>query len=302
MKIINPMQPARKSLDRNQFLDQEIERLQEEIGFKERIEIPLPTYLKAQYFEVLENFTNVLARNVQQKTQLQQNLQTREFTCFSNLPTELRLKIWGFSFISDTQPRVHCVDIVNSDTNRESFISNQPVSSILHANHESRSHYFRNTQLTFAFRTYLNFETDIFYIPDFDDRESSFPKFLDFPHSQKIQKLALRKDFFCDIPLPGHFSIKHVAILDLLSDWKQLLIVFEDERLGEEIWKDTSVVFKEFTAREKRKRAERSYARQYCKTLNVIMEGYEEKIMDFRFGQLERGADYIDSVPAFLNP
>ncbi|PMD29578.1 hypothetical protein L207DRAFT_520865 [Hyaloscypha variabilis F] len=300
MKIIDPSRQARKPLDRNQFLDLEIDRLQEEIGVKERIGIPLPINLKAKYLEVLENFANVHGKikEAQENTQLQQSLQSREFTCFNDLPVELRLKIWGYAFASDTQPRIHCIDIVNAGSDRETFISNQPVSSILHANHESRSHYFRNTDLQFAFETFLNFDTDIFYIADFADRESSFRKFLNFDDADGIQKLAMRKDSFCDIPLTGHFSSKHAEMLYNLSGWKEMFVVFEDERPWEEVWKDTSVVFRDFTAREKRKRAERSYTRKWCKTLNEFMESYDEPAIKFRFGRLERGEDCVDPVEA----
>jgi hypothetical protein len=85
---------------------------------------------------------------------------------------------------------------------------------------------------------------------------------------------------------------------DNLLDWNQMIIIFEDKRSGMEIWKDTSVVFREFSAREKRATAERSYARKQCKILNGMMEGMGEETMDFRFGQLERGQGYIDPLAA----
>jgi len=303
MKIINLSTLTRKPWDRNQFLDLEIERLQEEIGVRERIGIHLPVKLKEQFLTVLENFINVHAKlkNIQEKTQLQQRLQAREFTSFNSLPAELRLKIWEFTFASHTQPRVHYVRIANLSGDRDvTFISNQPVSPILHTNHESRSHYFLKTLSTFAFETYINFDTDIVYIPDFEERRLSFREFLDFKDSQKIQKLALRKNFFCDIPLPGHFSSKHLEMTDSLWDWNQMLVIFEDKRPAIEVWKDTSMVFREFSAREKRATAERSYARQQCKVLNGMLEGIDEETMDFRFGQFESRLDDIGLLTTSL--
>jgi len=304
MKIISPTRSAHKSLDRNQFLDLEIERLQEEIGVKERIGIPLPIHLKAQYLALLENFTHVHAKlkNVEEETILYQSLQAHEFTCFRHLPTELRLKIWGLSFAPDTQPRVHCIKIVNSDTDRENFISNQLVSPILHANHESRSHYLSNIQSVFAFDTYINFDTDIVYIPYIDHRILEFGKFLEFNDTKMIQKLAMRKDLFCNIPLPGHFAQKHVAMMQSLYAWKEMTIVFEDRRQPARAWKDTAVTFKEFSARQKRQRAERSYVRQHTKTLNDFMEDFEERIIHFRFGRLERGPTYAGTCSLLSDP
>jgi 2EXR family len=236
------------------------------------------------------------------ETQLQQILKDRQFTCFDSLPTELRLRIWEFAFASHTQPRIHCVDMSKSNGDREgTFISNHPISPILHTNHESRSHYLLKTQLMFAFETYINFDTDIVYIPDFADREFHFRKFLDFEDSRKIQRLALRKNFFCDIPLPGHFSSSHLEMMDCLWDWNQMIIIFEDERLGEEVWKDTTVVFREFSAREKRKKAERNYVRKYSRVLNGMLEGIEEETMDFRFGRIERSAGHDSSIGALCS-
>lgn len=109
---------------------------------KEYIGMPLPIYLKEQYLTLLQKFTRAHAelKSIQEERQLQRVLKDRKFTCFNLLPIELRLKIWEFGFDSHIQPRVHCVNIVNSSANRDAtFISNQPVHPSLHTNHESRS-------------------------------------------------------------------------------------------------------------------------------------------------------------------
>lgn len=80
-----------------------------------------------------------------------------------------------------------------------------------------------------------------------------------------------------------------------------MIIIFEDERLGEEVWKDTTVVFREFSAREKRKKAERNYVRKYSRVLNGMLEGIEEETMDFRFGRIERSAGHDSSIGALCS-
>lgn len=295
MKIINSSRPDRKPLDRSVFLDLEILRLLEEIGVKDHLRPTLPVTFKEEYLGVLENFiaAHGTLKKQQEVAQLEQCTKNRSFTCFNLLPTELRIKIWGFAFASHLQPRVHCIDVRISDNydHKAIFISNHPISPILHANHESRSLYLFETRTTFAFETYINFNTDIIYIPDFAERRSTFRNFLDWEESRQIQKLALRKDFFCDIPLPGHMSMAHCEMIDHLWDWKQMIVVFEDYRSEEEVWGDVDMVFREFSARKKRARAERSYSRQQCKVLNMMMKTLGEETMDFRFGQFESRED-----------
>jgi hypothetical protein len=293
MKIINASPAARKPLDRTQYLDLEIQRLEEEIGVNEPIQPISNVYIKQEYFQVLENF-NAMRRAIlnhqkfeqsQQHSHLQRSAEDRGIR-FNNLPTELRLKIWELAFASHTKPRVHCVNlqISKSSPDRETFISNHAISPILHVNRESRSYYFHKTQLTFAFETYINLDSDIVYIPELQDDEADFRKFLDFKDSRKVQKLALRKDFFNDIPIPGQFPTSYLGMRRFLSEWKQIVIIFEDELPWGEVWTDLTVKFKEFSSREKRKKAERSYTRKNCQVLNGMMEEYGEEPMDFRFG------------------
>jgi hypothetical protein len=295
MKIINSSRPDRKPLDRSEFLNLEILRLLDEIGVEERLRPTLPVALKEEYLGVLEDFIAAHGnlKKLQEAAEQERYINDRSFTCFNLLPIELRLKIWGFALASHLQPRIHCVDVRISDDydHKAIFISNHPVHPILHTNHEARTLYLSKTQTTFAFETYINFFTDIIYIPDFAERHSTFRKFVDWEESQQIQKLAMRKDFFSDIPLPGHMSMAHCQMVDHLWDWTQMIVVFEDYRSVEEAWGDVEMVFREFSAREKRKRAERSYSRQQCKVLNDMMKALGENTMDYRFGQFESGED-----------
>ena len=302
MKIINPSRPPRQPLGVDQILDQEIERLQNEIGVKERIVIPLPLHLKRQYLSVLENLVEARAerKNIQEEAQLQLSLRARDFPRFNELPKELRIKIWGYASASHTKPRIHCLKIVDSRSSRgASFISNQPVSPILHANHESRSCYHFETHPTFAFETYINFDTDIVYIPGFGNGHSVFRKFLYLKDVAKIQKLAMRKTSF-SIPRERPYFSNQLEMRKYFPDWRQVILIFDDQRPEEEIWKDTSVTFRELSAKEKRKPAERSHIRGHCRVMNNMMAQMKEETVDYRFGCLERGADYVDSQQTFL--
>jgi hypothetical protein len=79
-----------------------------------------------------------------------------------------------------------------------------------------------------------------------------------------------------------------------------MIVIFEDKQPAIEVWNDTSMVFREFSARQKRATAERSYVRQQCKVLNSMLEGIDEETMDFRFGQLESGLDDVGLLTASL--
>jgi hypothetical protein len=299
MKIINNSKPDRKPPDRSQFLGLEINRLHEEIGVKERIRHSLPVSLQEQYLGLLENFiaAHGTLKKLKEAAKEQRGTKDGGFTCFQSLPTELRLKIWRFAFASYLCPRVHCIDVRTSKGHKLKFMSNQPVSPLLHTNRESRAHYLFTTQMTFAFETYINFKIDTIYIPDFEDRRGSFRKFLNFEESKKIQKLALRKDLSCQIPLPGHMSMAHFEMIECPEAWRQMIVIFEDERYPKDAWQDVNMEFREFSAKEKRARAERSYARGWCKALSGMVRVVgEETAIDFRFGQFESDRDQVDSI------
>ncbi len=76
-----------------------------------------------------------------------------------------------------------------------------------------------------------------------------------------------------------------------------MIVIFEDERYPKDAWQDVNMEFREFSAKEKRARAERSYARGWCKALSGMVRVVgEETAIDFRFGQFESDRDQVDSI------
>jgi hypothetical protein len=139
-----------------------------------------------------------------------------DFKSFAGLPTELRVRIWEIFMEHHLFPRVHCIEERNSR-----FISNQPLSSLLHVCHESRICFLNGTQSTFAFGSYVNFSQDIVHIHDADSPEGFLQRFLPCPDACLIQKLALVKDDFGDLPLEEasiHYSQK---LRGWLPNWRE---------------------------------------------------------------------------------
>jgi hypothetical protein len=97
---------------------------------------------------------------------------------------------------------------------------------------------------------------------------SAFAKFLESDSARKLQKLAMRKDLYCRIPLEtGAFEQEvYFVMKEHMPDWDETIVVFGDGRSTDEIWSDTEIPFRGLSAREKR-RAEVSYARQFTKAM-----------------------------------
>jgi hypothetical protein len=159
------------------------------------------------------------------------------FTCFGRLPPELRLKIWDYATEKHCRERIHAVYITNANleyyngldlrddfetipktTPKEEpwkFVSNLTVHPALYVNRESRTHYISRTRAQFAFGTYINFETDIVFVPEreYDEySEISVPQFLLHESSKHIRPLAMPNTLFCNIPgtpRRQHMSSKH---------------------------------------------------------------------------------------------
>ncbi|KAH7330427.1 hypothetical protein BKA65DRAFT_353868, partial [Rhexocercosporidium sp. MPI-PUGE-AT-0058] len=208
------------------------------------------------------------------------------FPQFSELPAELRIQIWELAFDLDrfSQAAVHCIDERGGR-----FISNQPISSLLHTCHEARKiylgHRFRKG-VEFAFGTYIDFNVDTFYLINYERDEEKFDRFLESPSAYKIQNLAMRKSLACNIPMEGHMSEKQWEMKNLLNSWVELAVVFNDDRGSEEAWEDIGMRFQDLSAREKRKHAEISYARAYMKSLNSMMARCDTLETNYRFVRL----------------
>jgi len=255
---------------REEFLDREFLRLQRELvelGFNEVLTFRscLPLLEKGWTVSVmemsLEHHSKMLIEEAaQEESRLTAN---NSFTSFLRLPIELRLKIWELALPPQNQPRIHCVN-----ERKSSFISNQPISPLLHVCNESRTFYLSYTQATFAFETYFSPQIDIIYIPDLANREEAFLDFLECESASKVGRFALRNEFFCNLPGEGHMSEKDYHMRRSMPNCSQFVLVFDDERSTNICWRDLDMRFEPMSARQRRKKAERGYARQYTKVLN----------------------------------
>ncbi|PVH77071.1 hypothetical protein DL98DRAFT_424370 [Cadophora sp. DSE1049] len=204
------------------------------------------------------------------------------FHKFSQLPAEIRITIWELAFGLDRlSTTVHCIE-----ERRGRFISNQPVSPLLHTCHEARKIYLTHPSrrgVTFDFGTYIDFDYDTVYLIDFEDDKDRFWRFLESPSASKIQNLAMRKSLACEIPMEGHMSEKQWLMKTDLDSWVELSVVFHDDRTPEGAWHDVDMQFRDLSAREKRRHAEIAYARAYTKTLNMMMRGSDIPETEYRF-------------------
>jgi len=283
MKIIPSSAFHRQPPSREEFLDRELERLQRElveIGFNEvlnfRFSLLLPE--KERIVRVMEWFleerNNVQIQEAAAAAEESRLTANNGFASFLRLPIELRLKIWELALAPQDQPRIHCVN-----ERKSSFISNQPISPLLHVCNESRAFYLTYTQATFAFETYLRPKKDIIYIPDLANREEAFLDFLEGESASKVGRFALRNEFFCNLPGEGHMSVRDYHMRRSMPDCSEFILVFDDERSANICWRDLDMRFEAMSARQKRKRAERGYARQHAKVLN----GWSENPVVYEF-------------------
>lgn len=197
------------------------------------------------------------------------------FSSFRHLPIEIRICIYELCFTPDLMPKIHCVDERISDRAQKGsrFVSNQPMSPFLHVCRESRAYYLFMSKASFAFGTYVNFSLDTIYIPDLAFREQQFPRFLVCPSAKKIERLALRKDFYCNLPGREIMWDNYLDMLCALPQWRELVFVFNDEWTRTEVWEERSLSFRDLSAREKRYgpgACERGFARQWAAILNRI--------------------------------
>ena len=281
MKIINTSVPVRRPFDREHFVDLELLRLAKDLdigGYPCDHDAPLK-----QKEELLEVFDMVAIDKQMRETTIQMVIQSAttqepnrptDFKSFARLPTELRVRIWEIFMEHHLLPRIHCIEERNSR-----FISNQPLSPLLHVCHESRVCFLNGTQSTFAFGSYVNFSRDTMYIHDADSPEGFLQRFLPCPDARLIQKLALVKDDFCDLPLEGAVMHYNQKLRGWLPNWREWIIVFEHERSSDACWLDTEMVFKALSAREQRKRAERSFARIIARMYNDVWD----EPLEFRY-------------------
>ncbi|KAG4429896.1 hypothetical protein IFR05_014616 [Cadophora sp. M221] len=282
MKVINSAHSASIfQQHREELLDQYLQRMQRQIcGPEENFNTEVP-------FEEKDVWRCVLEKVLQKASSLRMpkkrvSASNDQFNIFPQLPAELRIEIWELALGFDQlRTVVHCVD----ERGRR-FISNQPISPLLHTCYEARkvylSHPFRKG-VKFAFGSYIHFDFDTIYMIDYEDDKEKFFRFLESPWAHMIQNLAMRKSLACDIPLEGHMSEKQWGMKEFLDSWRRLSVVFHDERTLGEAWEDTSMQLQGLSAREKRKHAEISYARAYMKILNGMMKRFDIQETEYHF-------------------
>lgn len=179
---------------------------------------------------------------------------------FCDLPAELRLKIWEIASSYLNVPRVHCIKELPG---KNGFISNQPVSALLHVCRESRLCYFETTStkfpfktsyikhIEFAFKTYINFEIDIIYIAGIHNERKAFSRWLICFDTWHIRNLAMTKELYCKLPVHGRIYEAHMKLYTRDDDVR-IIVVFQDNRELGEIWSDLDMTFRDLTAKQKR--------------------------------------------------
>jgi hypothetical protein len=71
---------------------------------------------------------------------------------------------------------------------------------------------------------------DIIYILDLANREAAFLHFPECESASKVGRLALRNEFFCNLPGEGHLSEKDYHMRRSMPICSQFIFVFDDER------------------------------------------------------------------------
>lgn len=119
------------------------------------------------------------------------------------------------------------------------------------------------------------------------DDDNSFRRFIYSEDAKYIQTLALRKNLICEIPLEGHMSQTHFEMREAMPNWKQAVVVFEDplrrDQSLDEAFQNLDLCFRDLSVKEKKRRAERSYARAHLKTINRMMGHWDIEPMNYRW-------------------
>lgn len=279
MKIIN----ASKLFDDDSLAIQ-IKELEQKIGLSRHCYENMPTHIQRAYLMILQDFVDYhfstynhgfIEDMPREEESLTEQNCLSNFPRFGDLPGELRLNIYELCFIPELGPKIHCIDERTSKVAKRGakFISNQPISPFLHVCEESRAHYLFVSKACFAFETFINFSIDTIYIPDFASREEQFPRFLECESAEKIVKLAMRKDFYCNLPGREIMWHRYVDMVYALPQWKELTCVFNDNSSRAEVWQKRDLSFRDLSARQKRSgpgACERGFARLWASVLNSI--------------------------------
>lgn len=287
--------PERSSSDgsiRNTAIES-LENIMEELQ-------PRPIRTREEVREVTRALNNWKA--IQEEARHSQISESR-FHLFPKLPQELQLKIWEFAARAEKEPKVHCIDISTNGP----FFSNQGLPPLTRASSPSRSVYLAQTGREPAFSTYVNFQTDIIYarrfeqmphertdlgnLDDYDlfgpeDYTDRLERFLGCKNADKIQRLAVTCDFFCQT---RYFDINstwelHLNMKSRMPLWREFVFVFHDDRFGTWAWRDAGASFKDMTAREKRRKWVDVKVRYDIRTLYEMSREHETMLSLPRVG------------------
>jgi hypothetical protein len=153
---------------------------------------------------------------------------------------------------------------------------------------ESRLHYIRITNTTFAFHTYVNFKTQTIYVPKLDDTHQ-WESFLQYEFTPKIESLAMQKDLFVSFNVAISLDDGHGQMRATMPGLRQTTVVFNDDwairgegRPCEDIW------FRDLSANQQRRNSAVGYVKQYTK---VIEERISQNL-DERFAEGLRRMNY----------
>lgn len=290
MKIINyeVSRPARQPRDELELVDDVIRDLQDKIGLQNpSISNASPLSAKYDYFEALLNFAQqyTVFQAAELEAQQQEKHRKSSFWGFTLLPVELRNQIWDHAMASHIRPRVHIIVEINSN-----FISNQPISPLLHACAESRN--LVSPHFMIAYQTYVNFDIDTIYLPTLRPHEP-FLRFLECDSTKYLQTLAISKDLCCNIPLPGHFSTNHLKMQACMPVWRETLVIFDGDQLSLDTLLHPSVVFRELSARDQRRSAAVAYARVVVRLLMKVTKlGMEFEFENGTLRSIAKPAQY----------
>ncbi|QSZ31488.1 hypothetical protein DSL72_001053 [Monilinia vaccinii-corymbosi] len=199
----------------------------------------------------------------------------RTFPSFKRLPVELRLDIWEYVFAEDLLPKVHHLNSTDRHTGRitDSATSHLPFSNIVHVCRESREWYLSRTHNTWAFGTYVNFQSDIIYLTQqIEESTLLYKNLLSNPHMMNVQNLAMRRTSLTDNPQKTFTHIEAFANMrENLPSLKNIYVVMNEIRKSTIIDQDRDIRFKHLSARQKRKWIDVGYARKWLRWLSEKM-------------------------------
>lgn len=179
------------------------------------------------------------------------------------------------------------------------FVSNQPISPILHVSSEARESYLEATKQVFVYGTYANLQTDTMYLHNVPaDAWPYFRSFITSRGTSHVEKIAFDSDlcfkmgynphpFVAGQP-PAWFPHKDMYkwLQTQLPKLKELMLVNFDNGRGtpESTWEELDLELVEFSSRNKRRFFEVNFLRsKYIKRINHDLEAEEGgKAINFR--------------------